>query len=139
MPVIVPGDTGGNGSGVPVGRRKKKKKGTGFSGQPGGYVPSGGGDGSSGPPSQASGGGNGHPQDGSSRPGNVSSGGNGRGTPGSVQQIIDFFKGKGLNSFAIAGILGNWKVESGFSTTSYNSGEGAHGLANWGRLSLACS
>ena len=48
-----------------------------------------------------------------------------------VAVIVDFFRGKGLSDAAIAGILGNLRVESSFSPTAYNGGEGAHGIAQW--------
>jgi hypothetical protein len=67
----------------------------------------------------------------SSAGGGSSSAGGGSGAGGTVGDIISFFRGKGLNDNAIAGILGNWRIESNFSTTSYNGKEGAHGLANW--------
>lgn len=45
--------------------------------------------------------------------------------------IVSFFKSKGLPDYLIAGIVGNLSVESGFSPTAYNAGEGAIGLAQW--------
>lgn len=45
--------------------------------------------------------------------------------------IVDFLEGKGLSKNAIAGILGNLKVESGFNPGAYNAREGAIGLAQW--------
>lgn len=50
---------------------------------------------------------------------------------GVVAQVVQFFRGKGLSDAAIAGILGNMRVESSFNTGAYNSGEGAVGLVQW--------
>lgn len=52
-------------------------------------------------------------------------------TQNTVGEIIDFFRGKGLSDTAIAGILGNMRVESDFNTHAYNPGEGAIGLGQW--------
>ena len=48
------------------------------------------------------------------------------------QQIVyDYFKNKGLNDKAIAGVMGNIQQESGFNTTATNSSSGAYGLFQW--------
>lgn len=39
-----------------------------------------------------------------------------------LKAIIEFFKSKGLNGFAISGILANWKVESGFYPNNAQNG-----------------
>jgi len=48
-----------------------------------------------------------------------------------VSSIVSFLRGKGLPSAAIAGILGNIQIESGFNTGAANASEGAIGLAQW--------
>lgn len=48
-----------------------------------------------------------------------------------VSTVAAFFKAKGLPNAAIAAILGNMQVESGFNTSALNGGEGAIGLAQW--------
>lgn len=45
--------------------------------------------------------------------------------------VEHFLRSKGLNEYAIAGILGNIMVESGFNPNAYNSGEGAIGFCQW--------
>ncbi len=45
--------------------------------------------------------------------------------------ITAFLDAKGLTDAQIAGVLGNLKVESGFSPTAYNPGEKAIGIAQW--------
>lgn len=46
-------------------------------------------------------------------------------------QIVKFFKNKGLTTSQAAGIAGNIQVESGFSTTAVGDGGTSHGLAQW--------
>lgn len=46
-------------------------------------------------------------------------------------KISKFYLGSGVTVAGTAGILGNYKVESGLSPTAYNAGEGAIGLAQW--------
>lgn len=46
-------------------------------------------------------------------------------------QIANFLLGKGLTREQTAGILGNLKIESGYSPTAYNANEGAIGIAQW--------
>lgn len=55
-----------------------------------------------------------------------------------LDKIVGFLKGKGLSSFAIAGIVGNLQVESGFRPNASNSKEGAIGIGQWegGRRTL---
>jgi hypothetical protein len=48
-----------------------------------------------------------------------------------LDRITAFLKGKGLTAAQIAGVEGNLQIESGFSPTAYNPGEGAIGLAQW--------
>lgn len=48
-----------------------------------------------------------------------------------AEAIASFLDAKGLTDAQIAGILGNLKVESGFSPTAYNPGERAIGIAQW--------
>ena len=48
-----------------------------------------------------------------------------------LDTIVTFFRGKGLNDAAIAGILGNLQVESGDNPAAYNANEGAIGIAQW--------
>lgn len=49
-----------------------------------------------------------------------------------AQRIYNYLVGVlGLSPGAAAGVLGNFKVESGFSPRAYNAGENAHGLAQW--------
>jgi len=49
-----------------------------------------------------------------------------------AQRIYNYLTGVlGLSPGAAAGVLGNLKVESGFSPHAYNAGENAHGLAQW--------
>jgi TP901 family phage tail tape measure protein len=58
-------------------------------------------------------------------------------TGGSTKDIVwNFFKSKGFSDGAIAGIMGNLRVESNFNTTAYNRSSGATGIAQWlgGRL-----
>jgi Phage tail lysozyme len=52
------------------------------------------------------------------------------------KQLYDYFMEKGFSAEQAAGILGNMKTESGFSTGAYNGNEGALGLCQWegGRL-----
>lgn len=50
---------------------------------------------------------------------------------GNAAIIANFLASKGLRPAAIAGILGNFKIESGLSPTSQNPNEGAIGLAQW--------
>ena len=50
---------------------------------------------------------------------------------GVIGQVVSFFRSKGLSDIAIAGILGNMRVESGFRTGAYNAGENAIGLVQW--------
>lgn len=50
---------------------------------------------------------------------------------GNEAAIAAFLAGKGLTPAQIAGVLGNFKVESGFSPTNSNPAEGAIGLAQW--------
>ena len=45
--------------------------------------------------------------------------------------IVAFLRGKGLSDAQVAGVTGNWRVESDFSPTAYNAGEGAIGIAQW--------
>lgn len=45
--------------------------------------------------------------------------------------VIAYLRGKGLNDYAIAGFLGNMKIESGFNTSALNGAEGAIGLIQW--------
>lgn len=48
------------------------------------------------------------------------------------QRIYDYLVGVlRLSPGAAAGVLGNFKVESGFNPRAYNPGENAHGLAQW--------
>ncbi|PAD85016.1 hypothetical protein CHH57_01515 [Niallia circulans] len=51
--------------------------------------------------------------------------------------VWNFFKSKGFSDSATAGIMGNLRQESGFSTTAVNRSSGATGIAQWlgGRLS----
>ena len=51
--------------------------------------------------------------------------------PGIINTIVNFFEDKGLSGAAIAGILGNMRVESNFNTGALNSNEGAIGLVQW--------
>lgn len=52
-------------------------------------------------------------------------------------KVWNFFKSKGLNDYAIAGIMGNMKQESGFDPTASESGQGGrdgsggYGLIQW--------
>lgn len=52
-------------------------------------------------------------------------------------KVWNFFKSKGLNNYAIAGIMGNIKQESGFDPTASESGQGGrdgaggYGLIQW--------
>jgi len=50
-------------------------------------------------------------------------------------RLYSYLTGKGFSpaqaQLAEAGFLGNFKIESGFDPTSYNSGEGAQGIAQW--------
>lgn len=48
-----------------------------------------------------------------------------------VDVIVSFLQSKGLSSNAIAGILGNLEVESGFNSGAANPNEGAIGIAQW--------
>lgn len=48
-----------------------------------------------------------------------------------LSQIASFLAKIGLNKSAIAGVLGNLQIESGLSTSAYNKGEGAIGIAQW--------
>jgi hypothetical protein len=48
-----------------------------------------------------------------------------------ISTIVEFLHGKGLDATQIAGVLGNMRVESGFSPIAYNSNEGAIGLCQW--------
>jgi len=45
--------------------------------------------------------------------------------------VISFLRGKGLNNYAIAAVLGNMQIESGFSTGALNGKEHAIGLIQW--------
>ncbi|MED3792319.1 phage tail tip lysozyme [Niallia alba] len=57
---------------------------------------------------------------------------------GSTEATVwNFFKSKGFSDSATAGIMGNLRQESGFSTTAVNKSSGATGIAQWlgGRLS----
>lgn len=47
------------------------------------------------------------------------------------QTIANFLAGKGLSQAQVAGVLGNWQVESNFSPTASNPSEGAIGIAQW--------
>lgn len=52
--------------------------------------------------------------------------------PQSVKQIVfDFLRSLGLNNVGASGAEGNLVVESGVTTTAWNAGEGARGLAQW--------
>jgi len=46
-------------------------------------------------------------------------------------QVINLLEGSISNKNAVAGIAGNIQVESGFSPTALNAGEGAIGLCQW--------
>jgi tail lysozyme len=48
-----------------------------------------------------------------------------------VDRIVQFFTSKGLSKTAIAGILGNLQVESGFNPGAQNANEGAIGIGQW--------
>jgi Rod binding domain-containing protein len=48
-----------------------------------------------------------------------------------LQTIVQYFESKGLSANAIAGIVGNFQVESGLDTGAANSSEGAIGLGQW--------
>lgn len=50
---------------------------------------------------------------------------------GNAAIIATFLASKGLTAPQIAGVLGNLQIESGFSPTAFNSGEGAIGIAQW--------
>lgn len=50
---------------------------------------------------------------------------------GNAATIAAYLKGKGLTDAQVAGILGNWKVESNFSPTATGDGGLAYGLAQW--------
>jgi hypothetical protein len=69
------------------------------------------------------------PSGGGSTPARRPTGGGGGGSV--INQVVAFFRAKGLSDGAIAGILGNMRVESGFDTGAYNGGEGAVGLVQW--------
>lgn len=47
------------------------------------------------------------------------------------QQVYQQLNSLYYSPEAIAGIMGNWYVESSFDPTNYNPGENAHGLAQW--------
>lgn len=47
------------------------------------------------------------------------------------KKISSFYMANGVTKAGTAGILGNYKIESGLSPTAFNSGEGAIGLAQW--------
>lgn len=53
------------------------------------------------------------------------------GTASSEQRIADFLRLQGASPAAVAGILGNFQVESGFDPAASNPAEGAIGLAQW--------
>lgn len=46
-------------------------------------------------------------------------------------QIARYLTVKGLTRAQVAGVIGNLQIESGLSTTAYNKGENAIGLAQW--------
>lgn len=48
-----------------------------------------------------------------------------------VDVIQQFLAGKGLSKAAIAGIIGNLQVESGFNPEALNTAEGAIGIGQW--------
>lgn len=48
-----------------------------------------------------------------------------------LQTIVQFFESKGMTPTAVAGIVGNFNVESGLRTDANNAGEGAVGLGQW--------
>ena len=55
---------------------------------------------------------------------------------GNLETIWNFVSGlniggKSLTPVQVAGVLGNFKVESGFSPTALNSSSGAYGIAQW--------
>ena len=45
--------------------------------------------------------------------------------------IWQFLASKGLPAPVIAGLMGNFEVESDFDTGAYNAGENAHGIVQW--------
>ena len=53
-----------------------------------------------------------------------------------IEQAFNFFIQKGLSAEQAAGIVGNFRWESGVDPTKTNSSSGAHGIAQWlgGRL-----
>lgn len=48
-----------------------------------------------------------------------------------IDVITKFLKAKGLSDNAIAGVLGNLQIESGFRPDAYNAGENAIGVVQW--------
>lgn len=50
---------------------------------------------------------------------------------GNAATVAAFLKGKGLTDAQIAGIMGNWQVESNFSPTATGDGGLAYGIAQW--------
>jgi hypothetical protein len=48
-----------------------------------------------------------------------------------VDTIVAYLKAQGLSDAGIAGVLGNWEVESGFRPDANNTAENAIGFAQW--------